>query len=393
MDVVGTLLLFLPLASAALWLAIGVWPFVRYRYGSPFQRTLTTAALLLGLYALVDWLFLHLAWFYPASDIGPPAVLVSEIRATIFAVAIALVFLASKWLHSGHARYDPLLALPGAASLLVIWAGMTQDAELADWGPRLIRNTGLYAGWAGIQLAYIVAAATLTFALYRARRDNPIRLRRRIFWSAATLLVILGAWATTNVYNNLAGTAGVPWFSSLLVVPAAIIVAAFLPLSPEEIGEVFRAVSSVGRSVQAIYVFYRTGEPLAAVAASRTFPIEAEQLQGILEIVGNFVETSMKQFRGYAVTAMRFDRLGIVAVRGQYLIVAAVYEGAAYDAIRSELLRSVRSFEERRWSGLATWEGATDIAEEVADDLSTLLQEARPEGGAGTGIPSGSGKT
>ncbi len=392
MDVVGTLLVVLPLASAALWMAIGVWPFVRYRYASPFQRTLTASAFLLGLYALVDWLFLHLAWFYPASDIGPPAVLVSEIRATIFAAAIVLVFLASKWLRSGHARYDPLLALPGAASLVVIWAGMTQDAELADWGPRLIRNTSLYAGWAGVQLAYITAAAALTLALYLARRDIPTRLRRRIFWSAASLLAILGAWATTNVYNNLAGTAGVPWFSSLLVVPAAIIVGAFLPLTTEEIGEVFREVASVGRSVQALYVFYRTGEPLAAVAASRTFPIEAEQLQGVLEIVGNFVETSMKQFRGYTVTAMRFDRLGIVAVRGQYLIVAAVYEGAAYDAIRSELLRSVRSFEERRWSGLATWEGATGIAEEVADDLSVLLQEPGAGGAAKTGTRPSPGK-
>ncbi len=390
MDLIGALLIVLPLASAILWLAIGAWPFLRYRYASPFQRTLTAAAFLLAAYAFVDWVFLHLSWFYAPADVGSPAVLVSEVRATLLAAAVSLLFLASKWLYRGHARYDPLLVVPAAASLVVIWGGMTRDAELADWGPRLIRDTVLYAGWAGVQLAYIVGSVVMTLALFLARRDLPPRLRRRIFWSAASLLAILAAWSTTNVYNNLTATAGVPWFSSLLVVPASIIVVAFLPLSSEEIGEVYRAVSSVEEKVQALYVFYRTGEPLAAVASSRTFPIEAEQLQAILEIVGNFVETSMKKFQGYSVTAMHFDRLGIVAVRGQHLVVAAVYEGAAYDAIRSELLRGVRSFEERRWEKLETWEGATGIAEEVADELSILIK--KPEAAAGhrtTTPPSG----
>lgn len=320
------------------------------------------------MYALIDWFFVQ-------TRDPTLAVRVSEVRASVFTGAVVLIFLASKWLHAGHARYDSLLILPGLASLVVVWSGMTQDAELASWGPRLIRDTTLYAVWAGIQLAYIVASVGMTLRLFLARKDMPSRLRWRIFWSAASLLAILIVWTTTNVYTNLTESTGIPWFSSLLVIPAGIVIAAFLPLSPEEIGEVYRAVSAVERRVTALYVFYRSGEPLAAVASSRTFPIEAEQLQGILEIVGNFVETSMKQFRGYSVTAMRFDRLGIVAVRGQYIIVAAVYEGPAYDAIRSELLRGVHDFEARRWEVLATWEGATGIAEEVADDLSALLKK------------------
>ena len=368
-----TLLLVLPLLSAILWLAIGIWPFLRYRYGSPFERVLTAAALLLGTYALVDWFFLQ------TSDVGL-AIAVSEVRTSAFTLAITLLFLGSKWLRYGHGRYDAILVLPALGSLGIVWGGMTPDVTTAAWGPQLIRNTTLYAIWAAIQLAYIIAAVALTLALFLERKDVPSRLRWRIFWSAASLLAILTGWATTSVYNNLTQTAGFPWFSSLLVVPAGIVIAAFLPLPPEEIGEVFRAVSGVERHVTALYVFYRTGEPLAAVASGRTFPIEAEQLQGILEVVGNFVETSMRQFRGYSVTAMRFDRLGIVAVRGQFIIVAAVYEGPAYDALRSELLRGVRAFEARRWERLATWEGATDIAEEVADDLSKLLQ--RP----GTGV-------
>ncbi len=375
---VATLLLpVLPLVSGALWLAIGIWPLVRYRYGSPFARTLTGAAWLFGAYALIDWIF------FQTTDPGL-AVLLSEVRATIFSTAIALLFVSSKWIYAGHAKYDILLVLPGLASIAVVWGGMTLPTVVPQaWGPQLVRDRLLYGVWAGIQLAYILGAIVLTLSLFRARARMVARLRWRIFWTAASLLAILAAWTTTNVYNNVTQTAGVPWFSTLLSIPALIIIAAFLPLSTAEIGDVFRAVSEVERRVTALYVFYRSGEPLAAVAASRTFPIEAEQLQGILDVVGNFVETSMKAFRGYAVTVMRFDRLGIVAVRGQYLLVAAVYDGPAYDAIRSELLRSMRDFEGRRWEALSNWEGATKVAEEIADDLSRLLQRPGSTAAAG----------
>lgn len=379
-NVLDLALLVLPLFSAALWLAIGVWPFMRYPYGSPFERTLTLSAWLLGIYALIDWFFLHVDAFIPSlAAQADTAIVLSEVRASVFTGAIVLLFLASKWLYRGHGRFDLLLAIPGIASLAVVWDGMTYDVQLQSWGPQLLRDPALYALWAGLELVYIGAAIAFTLGLFLAQKRMLPRLRRRIVWSAASLLAILAAWTSTNVVNNLTQTAGVPWFSSLLFIPAAIVIAAFLPLSTEDIGEVFRAVSEVEHRVVALYVFYRSGEPLAAVASSRTLPIEAEQLQGVLDIVGNFVETSMRQFRGYSVTAMRFDRLGIVAVRGQYLIVAAVYDGPAYDAIRSEILRSIRDFEARRWEELANWEGATRIAEEIADELSGLLQLSRPE--------------
>src|SRR5207249_10163185 len=98
-----------------------------------------------------------------------------------------------------------------------------------------------------------------------------------------------------------------------------------------------------------IYMFYRTGEPLVALASSLNLPIGAEQLEGPLAGVGNFVETSVPLSRGYAVTAMRYEGLGIVAVRGEFVIVAAVYDGPAYDALRSELTQALKVFEERSW--------------------------------------------
>jgi len=124
----------------------------------------------------------------------------------------------------------------------------------------------------------------------------------------------------------------------------------------------------------AVYLFYRSGEPLVALASGGNLPIEAEMLEGLLSVVGNFVETSVRGARGYAVTAMKYDGLGIVAVRGEFVTGAALYDGAGYEALKGDLLRTVRDLEERHWRTLTNWEDATKIAEGAADDLSKLLR-------------------
>jgi hypothetical protein len=321
---------------------------------------------MLGVWAALDWAFLGL------KDMNL-AVALSNARITVMTFATLALLLSAKWLHSGHSRYDVLLALPVAASLALIWGGMTYGAQLVSWGPRLLRNQLLYTLWALQQIAYVAGAAILVGTLYMKRKDLAAHLRYRFFGGAGSLFVFLGLWISTNIYNNVTQTSGVPWLSSLLGIPAAIILIAFVPLSSSEIGEVFAGVAAVEQRVSALYVFYRTGEPLVALGTSRNLPIEAEQLEGVLEIVGDFVETSMRKNRGYAVTHLRFDRLGIVAARGRYLIVAALYDGPVYDVLRAELLRTVQDFEARRSGDLQTLEAASRAAEDVADELSRLF--------------------
>src|SRR2546421_12295184 len=124
----------------------------------------------------------------------------------------------------------------------------------------------------------------------------------------------------------------------------------------------------------AVYLFYRSGEPLVALAAGRDLPIEAETLEGLLSVVGNFVETSVRGSRGYATTAMRYDEVGIVAVRGEVVIGAALNDGTAPDSLKADLLRIVRDFEERHWRNLASWEAATKLPDQASDEFSKLLR-------------------
>lgn len=363
----------LPLASAAAWWAVGIVPVARSRLASPFERSLIAFAFLIGTWAFLDWIFLGITNPVDADR----AILVSNVRITVITFATFILLLATKWISRGHSRFDVLLVLPVLAFLVVMWTGLTSAADTTWWGLRLVRDPSRYALWAGQQVAYVGASIVLSVALYRERQNLSTPVRRRFFWTVGSLVLVLALWISTDIYNNLTQTAGVPWFSSLLVIPAAIILIAVGPLSSEDFGEMLRAVSAIQERVTAVYLFYRTGEPLVALASSRNLPIEAEQLEGLLSVVGNFVETSVPSSRGYPVTAMRYDGLGIVAVRGEFVIVAAVYDGPAYDALRSELRRTVRAFEERRWRELGTWEEATRVAESAADELSNFLH--RPD--------------
>jgi hypothetical protein len=368
------------LISAILWAGIGIWPFLRYRFFSPFERSMTAFAILISIWAGLDWFFLGLTDPTQANL----AVLLSNIRISVFTAAILALVLSSKWIYLGHSRWDLLIGLPVAGSLLIIWTGLTSDVQPASWGPRLIRDPFRYALWATQQVAYIGTSVVLTTALWLQRKHLASKLRSRIFWTAGSLLAMLIISLSTNIYNNVTQTAGVPWLSSLLIVPAAIIMVALIPLSLEEIDELFRGVSAVEERARAVYLFYKSGEPLVALSADRTYPIEAEQLEGVLSIVGNFVETSVARGHRYDITAMRYDALGILAVRGQFVIAAAVYDGRAYDALRSELLRIVRKLEDRFGQNLTTWEQATRVAEMVANELSALIHRPRREI-AGTG--------
>src|SRR3989441_5477953 len=103
---------------------------------------------------------------------------------------------------------------------------------------------------------------------------------------------------------------------TFLVVPAAALMLA-LPF-----GTHFRATTG-HRQMRAVYLFHRTGEPIAMVAPDHAPPFAPEQLEPIIWTVRDFVETSMPRSQGYDVTSMRFDEEALVAVRGSHVSVCA----------------------------------------------------------------------
>jgi len=348
------------IGSGIAWWAVGIVPAIRTRLASSSERAFAATAFLLG-----GWAFLDAMNPAIAGVAQSPDVVFLGLRVTLITFAALALLLTTKWIARGPSRYDPLLVLPIIGSLGVVWTGLPSRAGNPSWG---------YGLWASQQVVYVAASGVLLASLYRGRKDPSADFRGRSAGTVGILVVAVAVSLSANIYETLTSNLGELWASSSLIVPAILVLVAIVPLSVDDWNQAFRGGSAIQERVTAIYMFYRTGEPLVALASSRNLPIGAEQLEGLLAVVGNFVETSVPLSRGYAVTAMRYEGLGIVAVRGEFVIVAAVYDGPVYDALRGELTRALKVFEERSWRQLGTWEDATSVAEAAADELSNFLE-------------------
>ncbi len=350
------------LGSGIAWWAVGFVPVIRTRLASRFERGLAATAFFLG-----GWAFLEAV--HPILSGASPDLVFIGLRLTFLTFGTLALLLTVKWVARGPSRYEPLLLLPIIGSLGLAWTELPARAGSPSWG---------YGLWAVQQIAYVAASIVLTVSSVRGRTDPSAAFRWRSIWTLGILLAAVAISLLANIYETLTFSFDELWSAAFLLIPAVLILAAILPLSADDWNRAFRGASTIQERVTAIYMFYRTGEPLVALASSRNLPIGAEQLEGLLAVVGNFVETSVPLSAGYAVTAMRYEGLGIVAVRGEFVIVAAVYDGPAYDALRGELTRALKAFEERSWRQLGTWEDATSIAEEASKELSNFLEHPEP---------------
>ena len=76
-------------------------------------------------------------------------------------------------------------------------------------------------------------------------------------------------------------------------------------------------------AVRAVYLFHRSGDPLATVASDFVPPIAADQLGPVLGAVRTFVDTPTEAHE-FRLTSERFGEEGLVAVRGRYVSACAV---------------------------------------------------------------------
>src|SRR5256886_17542447 len=78
------------------------------------------------------------------------------------------------------------------------------------------------------------------------------------------------------------------------------------------------------RQMRAVYLFHRTGEPIAMVAPDHAPPFAPEQLEPIIWTVRDFAEPSTPKNQSYNVTSMRFVEETNDAIRGTHVSVCAL---------------------------------------------------------------------
>ncbi len=156
---------------------------------------------------------------------------------------------------------------------------------------------------------------------------------------------------------------------TLLLGPAAAVMVA-LPCGMQQ-----RAPAK-DRQMRAVYLFHRTGEPIAMVAPDHAPPIAAEQLEPIIGTVRDFVATSVPKSQGYDVTSMRFDEKALVAVRGAHVRVCAVFRSPNTSAIRRDLVRFIRDLAGRNIAVVA--ESVTNPTAAIPRNATLKRHQSRP---------------
>lgn len=129
------------------------------------------------------------------------------------------------------------------------------------------------------------------------------------------------------------------------------------------------------KNVRAVYLFHRSGDPLVTVASDVVAPLELNQLKPVLSAVREFVESEESASRGiHHPTSKRFGEEGVVGVRGRYVSACVVFHGRNDGIIRRDLVRFVRSFEERNETRLGSWADATSLATEASLAMTGLIE-------------------
>jgi len=125
-------------------------------------------------------------------------------------------------------------------------------------------------------------------------------------------------------------------------------------------------------AVHAVYLFHRSGDPLATVASDFAPPIAAGELGPVLGAVRTFVETPTAA-REFHLTSQRFGDESLVAVHGQFVSACAVYRGSGDGALGRDLVRFVREFETANEAHLGSWEDATSVTLVASNAISGLI--------------------
>lgn len=354
-------ILHIPLASAAIWIANGLWPWARGLRTSP-EKAFVLASLLLGLWALLDWVFLHMR-------VADPALLVSKVRITAFSVAWLAFLYFGRWLTRTRSWVDYAAILPVVGSIVISWTVLTSGVDVSSWYPRVIRDRGWYAAFLAQTATYIALAfGYIGWDLRRATfSSKSTRYKLTAIFTALVLTMI--AWLSTNAYNNLLATGGFPALSSILVIPGILVLVFLAPVSTENLIAMLRRLGVAPSRPFAAMWFHNSGQPLAQVVLPGEPPPDADTLADLSRAVEQVLAAGLPA----EPMLVRHERRVFVFEKGDHLTLVVLVRGRPSEGLHSELRNTVREFEGRHRDRLATWESASTRAEEALDALEGVL--------------------
>ncbi|MFQ6012456.1 MAG: hypothetical protein ACE5LS_02275 [Thermoplasmata archaeon] len=343
---------YLPLASAAVWMAIGAFQVRGKSYRVSTGTAFIATAFLMGLYALQDWLTLALQ--LPATGPGsfPPS--------HFYLVLASLTFLYfAKWLVHGRRWVDAFVALP-AVFMAQPYIIPLLPAVGAFWqaaSPLPLLAEGALTHYLVYTLSMIVAGLLIL-------REGASLALDAMGGESWAILSIMGAAALllafallTNPY--LPAFQASPLFSATLVVPGAFLLLVLGRDRNSGVIQLFNLREAFHGETLGVYLIYKTGD-LLGTALGEDERMDDDVFAGTLDAFQSFFTHALPLLEGHALKIATFGDIAVVIERGDHCYLTVVTTSRRLGLIRELMRQRLREFEESNAPLLEDWSGVVD---------------------------------
>ncbi len=366
-DFLDLLLQNLSLAIALVWFLVAVVPWLRGLRTAP-EKAFATAALLVGLWGLSDWAFLH-----TSQDTEALALLAVKARMTALVLASLAFLYFGRWLARPRGKADALPLGLAAAVLAIVWTVAVKDVHYPVGDiPWVEREPTWFAVYQITVAAYGLGtlyylAWTLRYATFASEASR--KRLRGVLWVFAMGLVV---WVVTNIYGNLSPGPGGPAASAYPMILGVPLLIAVLRIDPRRFRRALRKLMVTPARPTMAVLYHNCGHPIAQIVLAGGRDLDAGSLSDLALAVDAVLTKGLKSDPG-ALRQMRHGDYYIVFERGDHVTLVAVLKGPPSEGLRSGMRMAVRDFESIGGGKLETWESATAFSDKAFATLDEVL--------------------
>ncbi len=364
-----------PLATVAVWWALGIYQVSRDRFRTWTERFFLAACLFTGAYALADVLFFTAASMDSAQ-------IAAQMGFSFLSVATACIFLFALVFYTRMRRVYLAAFVPAAGAIVLVWTSLVSRIGPLDQAPGATGppwlgywNLTIFLAWAALCFGFAILAAFFLVRTYLEVADQTKRLRRRMLGllASALLAVVLGAF--TNMARGITGQPSLPLFSTGLFFPGIVSFVTLSPLATERFSVAVRRWKASQYDIKAAFMIYTDGTLIGAKVRPGEKVVDQDLFGATLDVIQNFMHTSFPTFGG-SLRAIRLGDNTLVVERGRYAYLTVVLQGEENDQLRRHIRDLLLQFEHDNQPVLADWRGMPSEAIGTDALLGSLLEEA-----------------
>ncbi|MFQ5909059.1 MAG: hypothetical protein ACE5JE_09610 [Thermoplasmata archaeon] len=360
---------YLPLASAAVWIAIGAFHVRGKSYRVSTGAAFIATALLLGLYAFQDWLTLALQLPLAGTGSLPPSHFYLVLASLAF-------FYFAKWLVHGRRWMDAFVAVPALfMALPYIVPLLPGVGEL--WGNASVVSA-LAVQALTYYLVYTMVMIVVGLVILRQGASLALDAMGRESWAILAIMTAAALMLAFALLTYLPAFEVRPYFSASLVAPGALLLLVLRGDQNRGVIQLFNLRATFQGETLGVYLIYETGDLLGA-ALGGDDRIDDDVFAGTLDAFQSFFTHALPLLEGRSLKTATFGDIAVVIERGDHCYLTVVTTSRRLGIIRELARQRLREFEANNATLLEDWSGVVDALQGTELVLQGFVPEEAEE--------------